>query len=177
MRSLLICRRLTRAVTTVNDDIGTSSVGASIANQVHIGTLQLLGLAVTAHGDHALPQILGILVDEIREAGINITRRDAVDTSKVTPFVSERASHMDAAGLCNVVRCLLLGEIGNVAGHGSSNDKASSAALFEVVSDGLGTVEGTSEIGLDNLVPVFDGAVKDTAIGCAAGVGDESIDL
>lgn len=177
MYILLVSQRLTRAVTTVDNDIGTSGVGASIANQVHIGSLQLLGLTVTAHGDHALPQILGILIDEIRKAGINIARGYAVNTSKIPPLVGEGASHMDAASLGDIVRCLLLREVGNVAGHGGGDDKASSAALFEVVADGLGTVEGASEIGLDNLVPVFDGAIKDTAIGCAAGVGNESIDL
>ena len=84
---------------------------------------------------------------------------------------------MNTASFGDVIRGLLLREVGNVAGHGGGNDKASSAAFFEVVADSLGTVEGTREISLDNLIPVFDRAIKDAAIGSAASVGDECIDL
>lgn len=84
---------------------------------------------------------------------------------------------MNAASFGDVVRSLLLREVGNVAGHGSGNDEASSAAFLEMVAHSLGTVKGTREIGLDNLVPVVDGAVKDTAIGSAASVGNERINL
>ena len=84
---------------------------------------------------------------------------------------------MQAPGLGHVVRRLLLGEIGNVAGHGGGDDEAAGAALLEVVADGLGAVEGAVEVGLDDLVPGLDGAVEDAAVGGAAGVGDEGVDF
>ena len=52
---LPVGRHLSGAVTAVNDDIGASGISASITSQVHIGTFQLFGLTVAAHGDHALP--------------------------------------------------------------------------------------------------------------------------
>lgn len=82
-------RHLTGAVAAVNDDIGASGISASIASQVHIGTFQLFGFTVTAHGNHALPQILGLLIDEIRKSGVNVPGRNAVDTGKITPLIRE----------------------------------------------------------------------------------------
>ena len=84
---------------------------------------------------------------------------------------------MNAASLGNIVRSLLLGEVGDVTGHGGGYDEASGPTFFEVMADGFGTVEGTSEVGLDDLGPVLDGAIKYTAAGGATGVGNESIDL
>ena len=46
---------LPNAIPTVDEDIGTRRIGRSIRAEVHISTLQLLGLAITAHGNHALP--------------------------------------------------------------------------------------------------------------------------
>jgi len=45
------------------------------------------------------------------------------------------------AGLGDVVRRLLLWEVGNVAGHGSGDDEGSLALLLEVSTDSLGAVE------------------------------------
>ena len=84
---------------------------------------------------------------------------------------------MDAARLGDIVGSLLLRKVGNVAGHGGSNNKTSGATLLEVVAHSLGTVEATRQIGLDHLVPVFDRAIKDAAASGAAGVGDESVNL
>ena len=68
-------------------------------------------------------------------------------------------------------------EVGNMAGHGSGDHEAAGAAFFEVVADGFCTMEATGKIGLDDLVPIFDGAIEDTAVGSTAGIGDEGIDL
>lgn len=166
-----------RAVTAVNQQIIASHVSAGIADQVHVSTLQLLGLAVAAHGDHGEPQILSLLVDKVGKAGVNVTGGDAVDTGKVTPFVGERPGHVDAAGLGDVVGGLFLGVVGDVAGHGRGNDEAAGATLLEVSAHGLGAVEGTRQISLDDLLPVLDGAVENAAAGGAASVGDERVDL
>ena len=50
-----------------------------------------------------MPEILSLLVDEVRETGVDVTRRDGVDTGEVAPFVSQRAGEMDAAGFGDVV--------------------------------------------------------------------------
>lgn len=84
---------------------------------------------------------------------------------------------MKASGLGDVVRGLLLREVGNVAGHGRRDDEAPGATLLEVMADGLGAVEGSGEIGLDDFVPVLDAAVKDAGVGGSAGVGDEGVNL
>ena len=84
---------------------------------------------------------------------------------------------MDAARLGDVVRCLFLREVGNVARHGGGDDETSSSTFLKVMAYGLGTVEAAREIGLDDLVPILDGAVKNATAGCTAGVGDKSINL
>ena len=68
---------------------------------------------------------------------------------------------MDAAGLGDVVGGLLLGEVGDVARHRCRDDEGTSAARLEVVADGLGAVERAVQVGLDNLIPRFDGAIED----------------
>lgn len=169
--------RSARGRLTVNDDIGSGGVRAGIADQVHIGTLQLLGVTVATHGDHGLPQVLDLLVNKIGETGVDVAGGDAVDACEISPFVGQGSSQVKASGLGDVVGSLLLGEVGNVAGHGGGDDEASGATLLEVMADGLGAVEGSSEIGLDDFVPVLDAAVEDTGVGGSAGVGDEGVDL
>lgn len=176
-RSHYVQSHLPHAVSAVNQQIITSHVGAGIADQVDIGTLQLLGLAIAVHGDHREPEVLDLLVNEVGQTGVDVARRDAVDTGKVTPLVGEGLGHVDAASLGDVVGGLLLGEVGDVARHGRGNDEAAGSALLEVGANGLGTVEGTSQVGLDNLLPVLDGAVENSAVCSAAGVGDEGINL
>jgi len=80
---------------------------------------------------------------------------------------------VDTPSLCDVVAGLLLGEVGNVAGHGGCDDERASLALLEVVADSLGAVESSVQVGLDDLHPVVDGAVEDTRSSGTAGVGDE----
>lgn len=131
----------------------TGSVGTRIRAEVHISTLQLLGVSITTHRDHALPQLLRVLVDKVRQTRVNVTGRDGVDTGKVAPFVCQRARHMDAASFGDVVRGLFLREVGNVARHGGRDDEGAGAAFLEVGADGLCAVECAIEIGLHNLVP------------------------
>jgi len=164
-------------VATIDEHISACGVGACITAEVDIGTLQLLGVTIATHGDHGPPQLLDILVDEIGETGIDITGGDAVDTGKVPPFVGEGFGHMDAAGLGDVIRGLFLRIVGDVAGRAGGDDEAARATFLEMSTDGLGTVEGAVEIGLDDLVPVLDGTVQDATVGGPTGVGDEGIDL
>lgn len=65
-------QRLSDAIATIDKDICASGVRARVTDQVHIGTLQLLGIPITAHGNHAFPQILCILIDKVRKAGVNV---------------------------------------------------------------------------------------------------------
>lgn len=170
-------RRLSAGVTTVNEEVGTSGVGGGVGGEVDVSALELLGETVTAQGDHGVPELLGLLGDEVGETSVNVARGDGVDTGEVAPLVGEGASHVDAASLGDVVGGLLLGEVGDVAGHGSSDDERASATLLEVVADGLGAVEGTVQVDLDDVVPGLDGAVKDARVGGGTSVGNEGIDL
>jgi len=81
--------------------------------------------------------------------------------------------HVDTSGLCDVVAGLLLGVVGNVAGHGRSDDEAAGATLLEVVADCLGAVKGTVQVSLDDLHPVVDSAVKNTRGSSATSVGNK----
>lgn len=64
-----------------------------------------------------------------------------------------------------------------MAGHRGGDNEAARAAFLEVVTDGFCAVEAASKIGLDDLVPIFDGSIKDTAISSTTGIGDEGVDL
>jgi hypothetical protein len=99
-------QHLSGSVATINADIGTSGVGAGIGGEIDVCTLQFGGLCITTHRDHAVPEILSLFVDEVRETSVDIAGRDGVDASKVTPFVGKRSGEMDAASLCDVVRGL-----------------------------------------------------------------------
>lgn len=124
-----------------------------------------------------MPQLLGLLGDEVGQTSVNVTGGDGVDTGKVPPLVGKRASHVNAASLCDVVRGLLLGEVGDVARHGGSEDERARLALAEVQTNGTGAVEAAGQVGLDDLVPLLDSGIKDTVVGSLSSVGDEDIDL
>ena len=140
----------------INNKISTSSISARIGAKIDISTLQLLRITIASHRDHAHPQILHLLVDEVAQASVNVTGGDGVDTSEVAPLVSQRAGHVDAACLSYVVRGLLLREVGDVAGHGGRDDEGAGSSLLEVLADGLRAVEGSVEIGLDDFHPCID---------------------
>lgn len=168
---------LPAAVSTVDEKIGSGSVGGSVGCKVNVSTLEFLGETIAAHGDHAVPQLLHVLGDKVGETSVNVSRGDGVDTGEIAPLVGERLGHVDAAGLGDVVRGLLLGEVGNVAGHGRRDDQRAGAALLEVRTHGLGAVEGAVQVDVDDVVPGLDGAVQDTRVSGGTGVGDEGIDL
>jgi hypothetical protein len=99
-------QHLSGSVATINANVGTSGVGAGIRGEVDVCTLQLRRLCVTTHGDHAVPEILSLLVDEVRETSVDVAGRDGVDASEVTPLVGKGSGEMDAASLRDVVRGL-----------------------------------------------------------------------
>jgi len=124
-----------------------------------------------------VPQLLDVLGNEVGKTSVNVSGGDGVDTGEVPPLVGKRLGQVDAASLCDVVGSLLLGEVGNVARHGGSDDEGAGLALAEVKTNGTRAVEGSSEIGLDDLVPLLDSSIEDTVVGGLAGVGNEDIDL
>ena len=155
---------LPHAVSAVNLDIRTSRVAARITRKVHIRALQLLRVTVPPHGGHALPQVLGLLVDEVRQPRVDVAGGDAVDAGEVAPLVGEGAGEVDAAGLGDVVGGLLLREVDDVAGHGGGDDEGAAAALLEVLADGLGAVRRAVEVDVDHLVPGLLGALEEAAV-------------
>lgn len=159
------------------NQIKLTGVGGSVTDEVDVGTLQLLGITISSHWDHALPQVLGLLGDEVAETGVNVTWGYGVDTSKVTPLVGKRLGHVNASSLCNIVAGLLLWEVGDVSGHGGGDDEGSSSSLLEVSSHSLCTVEGSVQVGLDDLIPGLDGALEDATVGGTTSVGDETVNL
>jgi len=80
---------LPASVPTIDDDVRTCSVRASIADKVDVSALELLGLSVAAHWDHAHPEVLDLLVHKVGETGVNVAGGDGVDAGKVAPFVGQ----------------------------------------------------------------------------------------
>lgn len=116
-----------------------------------------------------------LLVDEVRQTGVDVTGRDAVDSGKVAPLIRQGAGHVNAAGLGHVVGRLLLRVVGNVARHGGSDDERAVALLLEVGTDGLGAVGGAVEVDLNDLVPGLRGAINDARVGSGASTGRVSV--
>lgn len=171
---LVTCEHLPAGIATVDDEVGTGGVRAGVGNKVDVGALELLGQAVAAHGDHVVPQLLDLLIDKVAEARVDVAWGDGVDAGKVAPLVGQRLGHVDAAGLGDVVRGLLLGEVGDVARHGGGDDQRAVALLLEDGADGLGAVGRAVQVGVDDAVPLLLGPVDDAAVGCGAGtVGDK----
>ena len=94
---------LSDSVSTVNDDVSASTVGASIAGEIDVCTLQLSSLCVTTHRDHAVPELLSLLVDEVGETGVDVAWGDGVDAGEVPPFVGKGFREVDAGGFGDVV--------------------------------------------------------------------------
>ena len=65
--------------------VGTSGVSAGIRAKVDVGTLELLGLTIAVKGNHAVPKVLNLLIDEVGKTSVDIARADGVDTGKVSP--------------------------------------------------------------------------------------------
>lgn len=82
--------KLGGAVTTVDDEISAGSVGGSIGGEIEIGTLQLMGLALTAHGDLVAPDVLGILGHKVGDLSCDVTGRYGVGASVADPFDRKR---------------------------------------------------------------------------------------
>ena len=123
-----------------------------------------------------MPHGLDLLVDKVGQARVDVARGDAVDAGEVAPLVGEGLGQVDAAGLGDVVRRLLLGEVGDVAAHRGGDDEGAGLALAEVEADGAGAVEGARQVRVNDLVPGLDGGVEDARVGGAARVGDEDVD-
>ena len=182
---------LREAVATVDNDVGTGGVGSGVGGKVQESTLELVGLTLTAHGDLALPDVLGLLGDEVGDLGGHVAGRDGVGAGELDPLNGEGAAQVDDTGLGSVVCSLELGNVDNVAGHGGRGDEAAVAVVLELVAvevgallplpppdltGGTGAEEGTVKIGGDDLVVVGDLTVDGRTLGpWDARVGNEDV--
>ena len=80
---------LANTVASIDDNVRPSSVGASITDEIHVSALQLLRLAIAIHWDHALPQLLGVLIHKVAQSSVNVPWGNAIDSSESTPFVGQ----------------------------------------------------------------------------------------
>jgi hypothetical protein len=77
-------------VTTIDDDIGSSSVAGGIASKVQESTLELFWQTLTAHGDLGLPEIVSLFGNEVGDLGGNVSGRNGVGTSELGPLNGKR---------------------------------------------------------------------------------------
>jgi hypothetical protein len=77
-------------VASIYDEISPGGVGGSIGGEVEIGTLQLVGLALTAHGDLVAPDVLSILGHKVGDLSRNVTGGYGIGASVAHPFDRKR---------------------------------------------------------------------------------------
>lgn len=65
---------LAGSIATVNAKISTSSVAGSVTGEVDVCAFQLCCLSITTHWDHAMPEILSLLVNEVRQTSVDVAR-------------------------------------------------------------------------------------------------------
>jgi hypothetical protein len=56
---------LSSGIATINNDVCASCVSRSITSKIYISSFELGRLAITAHWNHAVPQVLSFLVNEV----------------------------------------------------------------------------------------------------------------
>ena len=61
--------------------------------------------------------------------------------------------------------------------HRSRDNQASRSLLLEVRTNSLSTVEDTSQISINNLLPVINTGLENTSISCPSSVGNHDINL
>lgn len=167
----------TNAVTPVNEQVRPRHVGTGIAAQIYVRALELFRVPVAAHGNHTQPQVLRLLVHEVRQAGIDIPRRDTVNPGKIPPLIRQRLGKVNAPRLGHIVARLLLRIVRNMARHTARDDEAALAPLLEVRADSLRAVKRTRQIRLDHLRPVIHRAIQDPCAGGTPRIRDEGVDL
>lgn len=59
-------------IPTVNDQVRSGRVGGCIRGEIDVCGLELGGIAVASHGDHAAPQLLCLFVNEVGQASVNV---------------------------------------------------------------------------------------------------------
>lgn len=91
------------AIPTIDHNIAASHVAGSIGRQEQIGTLQLAGLAFTAHRNLAMPDALDFGRDEVGDLRGHVAWRDTVYASELHPLDGERATEVDHSGFGCVV--------------------------------------------------------------------------
>lgn len=80
---------LRSTVATVNDDVRTGGVAGGVRGKVKVCTLQLVSLALTAHGDLVTPDVLGVFRNKVGDLGSNVSGRDGVGTGEAYPLDGE----------------------------------------------------------------------------------------
>ena len=76
-------------IPSIDEDVGSRGVRASVADQVHVRPLEFFCVTVPAQGDHALPQVLNLWVHEVAQTRIDVPWADTVHSCKVAPFVGQ----------------------------------------------------------------------------------------
>lgn len=128
-------------IATIDENIATSHVSGSITGKVKVETLDLLGVALTSQGSHAVSLVDGKWASThlgVKEAG-----RNNVHAGKLAPFASKRLSKVSNIRLGCVVYWLVCWHIDNVGTHAGCDDEVSEALTVEYLADILGTEDNS----------------------------------
>ena len=98
-RSFWFPTRLPTCVASVHNNICSCGVCTSVTGKVQIHTFQLSGISITLQRGEVEPLLFHLKWTVPTHLGVDVSRADAVDTSKIGPFDGQRLGQVDDASL------------------------------------------------------------------------------
>jgi hypothetical protein len=95
------------SITTVNDNIGTCGVCASITCKVQVDTLQFPWISVSSHWSVSEPGFFHLKRTICTDRSINVPRANTVDSCEVDKFHGKGFCEMDDSSLASIIAGLV----------------------------------------------------------------------
>ncbi len=163
-----------------NRDINPSRIRRRIAQQINIGTAQLLRQGQSRHPTIILH--LGLPVRTrlhiVSKRRLHKPRRDTINPNPVLrPLHRKRMRHIAHGGLGPTIRGARGRAVRAITGHTRREDNgALDAELDESVCGGGGAVPRAKDIQLEEALDLVEAEVEGGLVLCCAGVGDHAVE-
>lgn len=175
--------RLSTSITTINSQISTGNIQASIRQQESDRTHQIFRSTHLTHRNQTCPGLveLCIFVQNLPCQGReHVARRDTVDSNvSVRPLNRTGCSKMSHCGFCCIVGCLWLRNIDDGTRHGANEDHRAGCCVsfHEVFCNACSEEVCAVYVDAPELLHPFVGVGDGVVVLGKAGAGDQMINL